>query len=325
MTDPSPVPSRRKIYLFKNKTVPHDPYHNQFLAAGFTPIFVPLLKHEFVDQSQLGSYLRSDEFEKSGAVIITSQRAIEALNWHLAELKRDENSTDNDNDKDQSALNKLLNKPVYTVGPACAAALKRWGYTDIRGGSLAGNGLKLAEIILEDINKEKELGNGQGLLESFVFFTGVTRRDIIPEKLTAAGVKIEERVVYRTLAVENLMQKVLAVIRDGSNGSDLGNGLGEDFEDEVEEYPSAGYENGLEDGMGQEYYVFFSPAEADPVVEAVRALSELRPVRLAAIGPTTETYLRDKKMTPHVVAPKPDATHLIQEILRDIETKSEEC
>lgn len=271
--------NQRKIYLFKNKTVPKDPYHDLFLSHGFNPIFVPLLRHEFVESENLGCYLRSSEFQDAkNAIIITSQRAIEALNWHLDKLEK-------------SVLDVLLSKPVYTVGPASESALKRWGYKDIRGGSNAGTGLKLSEIILEECTTDQEEDQGKEKFESFIFFTGVTRRDIIPLKLKSASLDIQERVVYKTLPVVNLMDHVLEAITK---------------------------DEGKSDSASTPYYVFFSPAEADPVTEAVRTLSQSRNVRIAAIGPTTESYLLEREMPPRVVASKPDALHLVKEILEDL-------
>lgn len=279
--------TKHKVYLFKNKTVPHDPYHDKFQAHGFDPVFVPLLKHELVDQNELGQYLRSSEFRSGrNAIIITSQRAIEALNLHLDELKKEEEAGEG-----TDAYSCLLEKPVYTVGPASESALKRWGYKDVRGGSKAGNGLRLSEIILEECSCSGKDDNEEAVFESFIFFTGVTRRDIIPQKLQSAQMDVQERVVYRTLAIDNLMDHVLTSITTDQH------------EKEQDQPP---------------FYVFFSPAEADPVVEAVRKLSESKPVRLAAIGPTTESYLQEKGMTPHVVASKPDAEHLVGEILEKI-------
>lgn len=315
---PQPKDLRRKVYLFKNKTVPQDPYHDLFKTKGFDPIFVPLLRHEFINTQELGEYLESSPHfqNKKVAIIITSQRAIEALNEHLPRLSLKSKSI-------------LLKKPIYTVGPASAAALKKHGYTDIRGGENAGNGQLLAEIILKeqqenqkadrdtdrnrDINGSGDNNNDKQLVDYFVFFTGVTRRDIIPTMLRNANIKIEERVVYKTMAIQNMIDHINDYICDNK-------GQQQQLEiikgEEEEENPKKRIITTTT--TVTPYYVFFSPAEADPVVEAVRSLSQKQSVRIAAIGPTTESYLLDKGMKPRVVASKPDAIHLVKEIIDDI-------
>lgn len=268
---------KRKVYLFKNKTIPQDPYHDLFHSKSFEPIFVPLLRHEFINSDDTASFVESKDFQEGrNALIITSQRAIEALNDQFPALSK-------------AAQEALLTKPIYTVGPASAEALKRAGYKDIRGGAKAGNGAILSDIIIHDQSSLND--DGQSSFESCVFFTGVTRRDIIPVKLTKAGIALKEIVVYRTYAVENL---------DSS--------IQEFYETEKTNSESA---------VLTPYYVFFSPSEADKAVEAVRKLALTNPIKIAAIGPTTEKYLTEKGIEPNVVARKPDPTHLVEGIFDD--------
>lgn len=274
----SKTPSALKVFLLKNQTVPRDPYHEHFSSADFDPVFLPLLQHEFVGHEELKAYLESAEFvSKASALIITSQRAIEAVNAHLQQL-------------DDEPRKNLLAKPVYTVGPATAKALSEAGYTNIRGGSEAGNGAVLAEIILKElVGKEEAV--------ELVFFTGKTRRDIIPKRLTEAGVSLQERVVYQTFALNDIDVRVKQHLVKTLSSDDL-------VHAETATTPP---------GLEKHYLVFFSPAEADGVVETLLKMKE-RNCYLAAIGPTTEDYLHKNGLKPDVVALKPDAFHLLKGI-----------
>lgn len=311
---------RRKVYLFKNKTVPKDPYHDLFVHKGFEPVFVPLLRHRFINVAALREFLESPGFRHANnAIIITSQRAIEAVNEAHEMLGA-------------AARDVLHAKPVYTVGPASAAALERAGYTDVRGGSRAGNGSILSDIIMEENRRNSSSSSS---VDEFVFFTGVTRRDIIPVKLRNAQFNLEERVVYQTLAIENLEQHVLSFISAELEQLERGELTEAQLEQDVEREIETELLADMDDGNGSKsndvrgtlqqepspepYYVFFSPAEADPVVEAVRQIAAQKRVRLAAIGPTTQAYLQERGMSPRVVASKPDAMHLVDEILEDLQ------
>lgn len=283
----SSIPLSRvpKVFLLKNRTVPRDPYHDQFEDASYEPVFLPLLQHEFVAHDELKVYLESSEFLiNAAALIITSQRAIEAVNEHLEDLE-------------PKALQKLLNKPVYTVGPATAKALSEAGYKDIRGGRDAGNGAVLAEIILKELVNDKDQMGGPE--SSLIFFTGKTRRDIIPKRLTQAGVRLQERVVYETFALDDIDVRVKQhLVKTLSS----------------EDQRAVAESGAVPIADDKHYLVFFSPAEADGVVEALLSMKD-RNCYLAAIGPTTEDYLEKNGLPPDVVAEKPDAVHLVKGIL----------
>lgn len=299
-----------KVFLLKNRTVPRDDYHDRFSRASYDPIFLPLLQHEYVDHSELKVYMESTDFlTGTSAVIITSQRAIEAVNSHLHELNAE-------------AREIVLSKPVYTVGPATAKALTEAGYRDIRGGQMAGNGKILAEIILKELEeeeeKEEEKVKNSGVVEveeevmlqtpttkpALVFFTGKTRRDIIPKRLIQAGVRLQERVVYQTFALDDIDVRVKQHLVKTLSSENLANSLNEPSGSPIPPRPSPPPPSPY-----KHYLVFFSPAEADGVVETLLGMKD-RNCYLAAIGPTTEDYLIKNGLTPDVVAEKPDALHL---------------
>lgn len=173
----------RQILFLKNKTTPVDPYEEFFTKKGFQTAFVPLLEHTSVDREGTKDFLASDTFLDVDLFIVTSHRAVEMLRACL-ELLEPENRK------------KVLKKRAYTVGPATDKVLKKMGFTDVRGGADAGNGHRLADIVLQN---EKAAAN-------VVFFTGEVRKDIIPKKLLAHGIDLREKVIYKTVVRSDVVE-----------------------------------------------------------------------------------------------------------------------
>jgi len=69
-----------RAILLKTKSVPTDPYETAFREkTPLIPVFVPVLVHQRVNESQLQSILENNPHEHYAALIITSQRAVEAI------------------------------------------------------------------------------------------------------------------------------------------------------------------------------------------------------------------------------------------------------
>lgn len=69
-----------RAILLKTKSTPTDPYDEAFRTkTPFIPVFVPVLSHQRVNQQLLREILQNDPADKYTALIITSQRAVEAL------------------------------------------------------------------------------------------------------------------------------------------------------------------------------------------------------------------------------------------------------
>ncbi|EEQ36487.1 hypothetical protein CLUG_00610 [Clavispora lusitaniae ATCC 42720] len=170
----------KRVLFLKNKTTPKDAYEDVFSSSGHKPVFVPLLNHAPIDIDQTAEYLASETFlTETDSFIITSQRAVEVFHECLSVI----------GSRDPAKVEQIIAKTGYTVGPATEEILRAKGFSDVRGGSLAGNGSKLADIILEE---------KRGCPKKIVFFTGVIRKDIIPVKLKQEGVDLEEVVIYKT-------------------------------------------------------------------------------------------------------------------------------
>lgn len=240
------------IILLKNPSVPKDPYKDKF-SNQYNPKFIPLLTHTHKDKANTISYLENDEFINNTPIfIITSQRAVEMFNECIQEINCE-------------IREKIYLKPGYTVGPATYNILKNSGFKDVRGGERAGNGAKLADIIIEEINKDTPI----------VFFTGEVRKDIIPKKLINFGYNLQEFVIYKT-----------------ENRTDI-----------VENFNQVKI-------LDQGWIVFFSPQGTREIVDHLR--SRGTNWKIASIGPTTEEYLLEYDIKPHVIATKPEPESLFQ-------------
>jgi uroporphyrinogen-III synthase len=76
-----------RAILLKTKSTPVDPYDTAFREkTHLTPVFVPVLVHQQVNQDELGRILENDPHSKYSALIITSQRAVETLGDAMATL-----------------------------------------------------------------------------------------------------------------------------------------------------------------------------------------------------------------------------------------------
>lgn len=177
------------IILLKNKTQPVDEYDILFKKKNLNPIFIPLLKHSHYDRRSTSDYLMSQEFLEVPVFIITSHRAVEVFNDCLSEV-------------DRHSRERILDKIGYTVGPVTSKALEKLGFKDVRGGSEAGNGSVLADIILKEVPKDQEI----------VFFTGEVRKDIIPKKLKNNNYNLKEKIIYKTESRKDIISNFNSAI-----------------------------------------------------------------------------------------------------------------
>ncbi|KAK9238944.1 tetrapyrrole biosynthesis, uroporphyrinogen III synthase [Lipomyces kononenkoae] len=190
-----------KILFLKNPSP--DPTRDEYAISarsnGYDLCFLPVLSFTFVDQPGLRTYLSdlaaNADQTPLDALIITSQRAVEAVAAAMLELS----------DSTRSYIRSL---PLYTVGPATAALVQSHGFSKIVGGPDAGNGRILASQIV----------NARPL--RCLFLTGETRRDIIPVTLRENGIECIERVVYASKGVEGAEQQFMELMNDDDTQQD---------------------------------------------------------------------------------------------------------
>lgn len=291
------------VLLLKTKSTPADGYEEFLRAAGdgrYDPVFVPVLEHRFRDASlkQLHVNIAQGGFSghanraKYGAVIFTSQRAVEAFTSVVQDLRRKEHDID-------ALLPPTL--PFYVVGPATARGLRAINLQCPILGEESGTGEVLAGFILEHYNNLVLPAAGKSSSSSatptsnklpILFLVGEQRRDIIPKTLQSPALPAERRT-----AVDEVV-----VYETGEMGS-----FREDFAAVVARHAEA--------GVAQQWVVVFSPTGGRAMLECLGLADGVEGKTLqegcgcktwiAAIGPTTRDYLRGLGYEPAVCAKKP--------------------
>ncbi|KAK6518966.1 hypothetical protein TWF281_003656 [Arthrobotrys megalospora] len=266
------------ILLLKTRSTPTDPYATLLSSNGYDPIFVPVLQHHPINADIVRSYIldgsivsageneaiNSDDKDKNkfGALIITSQRAVEALGVLIEELK----------ESHKEIISTLLSTTtIYVVGPATRNSLIALGFTSSNVvGEDSGNGAVLADFIVENYSSKGDL----------LFLTGETHSTTIPTRvpdklreLKGLEVNVEEVVVYKT-------------------------GVMEGFETDLRECLKRLDQEGSQED-GPRWIIFFSPTGTDA---ALRILEEREKeeggkgprYKCCSIGPTTKDYMHQK-------------------------------
>ncbi|KAK9449400.1 tetrapyrrole biosynthesis, uroporphyrinogen III synthase [Limtongia smithiae] len=286
--------AKRTLLFLKNAApdAARDVYALALAAATSeaTSSFLPVLTHAFVDTHGFATTtLTALAASPPDALIITSQRALDAVIAAFDVLS------------DSAVPAVIRTIPLYTVGPATAARVAAAGFTTIRGGADAGNGKTLASLIVNDyihdrvvVNEGKEdYDNDAAAVHApsrkVVFFTGETRRDVLPDTLRANGITCEEHVVYATTGVPNTgaqLSSLVTVLSSDNEAHEL-------------------------------WVVFFSPTGSADIADTIAsgAGNDRVIILTATIGPTTEEFLLRHGVTPNAVAPKPDPQSLITSIL----------
>jgi uroporphyrinogen-III synthase len=195
-------------------------------------------------------------------------------------------------------LRQLRAMTVYTVGPATALAITKLHFSTIVGAD-TGNGGVLANLIVQSFRRDHSLAKDYSTSSEestenhyplpqlpLLFLVGDKRRDIIPKRLAAENIALEELVVYETAVASTFDEELDGVLADTTDG-DI------------------------------EWIVFFSPAGAEVALEKMKRLG--RRIKVATIGPTTEEYLRKEwDLIPDMVAAKPEPVSMVQGILEHI-------
>lgn len=246
--------------LFLKSEKHKDPYDIYSRLNSLDPYFIPLIKHTHVCEEAITLLTNDTYLKKLRYIIISSQRAVECLHDSIIPKLT------------ISQKNVLMKKTIYSVGPATCESLLTCGFFDVRGGMNAGNGSILADIIVDETLGSKDSISS----DQFLFLVGEIRKDIIPKKLSKAGIKVKEVVVYKT----------------------------EELNDNLSRFKQI-YEN-------ENWVVFFSSQGTHEIINYLKEKN----LKIASIGPTTEFFLRCNNITPQIVSKKPEPLSLLNEILR---------
>ncbi|KAI6026985.1 tetrapyrrole biosynthesis, uroporphyrinogen III synthase [Pisolithus marmoratus] len=311
----SSFPSTMNVLLLRSPTsdVP-DRYEAVFRTHGYSPISVPVLETTLVHLEQLASKIvDGPSIHHFTGVIVTSKRSIEAWGRAVESVvaRPRENVVVGEvgcGDEDKTSWASI---PFYVIGEVTAGAARELGKRlqrrlcpeDVRGGSEAGSAEQLARIILED-------GDVSGS-KKMLYLTGDKNRDTMSKMLTEGGVGLEELQVYETRGSSTFAQ---------------------DLEDELRKAGFAGCDGGDDTLSAWGWIVFFAPSAARHVYPALRDRfffrrlvgtgdadehrhGRKRTAKVAVIGPTTASFLRDELgLRVDVVAPKPTPAELASAI-----------
>ncbi|KAF2227881.1 uroporphyrinogen-III synthase [Elsinoe ampelina] len=297
------------VLLLKTKSTPTDGYEEYFDnidSVRFTPRFVPVLQHQFVEESlswlrgtiengcfTQGPRGRAEAEELFGGIIFTSQRAVEAFSRVVDTLSLQQR---------EQCLPQGL--PLFVVGPATAKAVRALQLKCSVLGEESGNGDILADFILE---KYKSPLGPDGRRLPLLFLVGEQRRDIIPVKLQNAEpeqlrIPVIERTVYGTAEKADFGDELEKILKQRPRDTDM-------------------------------WVVVFSPSGCRAMLRTVgwlndegqydRRLAETRSpgTYVATIGPTTRDFLRRQfAFQPHVCAEVPSPEGVGSGIVRYIES-----
>jgi uroporphyrinogen-III synthase len=206
--------------------------------------------------------------------------------------------------------------PFYVVGQTTATALADvfssfshlgLGSPDIKGQS-SGNAASLATFILDDL-KERPA--------KLLYLTGDKNRDTLPQLLNDGGISLQSLQVYETRGASSFEDSLASALSSSSEGTIMFSVYNNDFDQPFSD---------------EDYWwiVYFAPSAAAYVTPILRkhfliqelqskttipTLSDLRRTKVAAIGPTTDSFLRDDlHLHVHAVAPKPVPDEIVSVI-----------
>ncbi|KAF2495189.1 tetrapyrrole biosynthesis, uroporphyrinogen III synthase [Lophium mytilinum] len=293
MANSSYKKGKTPILLLKTKSSPHDGYEEYFSSfdnGSFDPVFVPVLEHRFKSDSlqNVREYVSSGALaakagkykSKYGAMIFTSQRAVEAFTKVINDIRSTATGS----------LDDLLpaSTPLYVVGPATARGLRSLNLQCPILGEESGNGEALAAFILDHYDSIHKGSPKPPIL----FLVGEKRRDIIPKTLESESLPLERRSKVDELVIYETGEMQL-----------------------FKSHFSSIWKQNTERGLEKQWVVVFSPTGCKAMLESLDMLDDYGKVRsdpkrqgilIATIGPTTRDYLETEfGFTPDVCASQP--------------------
>ncbi|CAK3904033.1 uroporphyrinogen-iii synthase like [Lecanosticta acicola] len=284
------------VYLLKTKSTPTDTYEEYFASlqnGKYKPIFLPVLEHQFRDDT-LRTLRRSAErfafaggseatarqkathnpAKRYGGIIFTSQRAVEAFGSVVAKLEPGKREMLFDG-----------GMPMYVVGPATAKGVRALGLPCPVVGEGTGNGEALARFIQEyHAGLAPEVTHLEGRKLPLLFLVGEQRRDIIPKTLQSEELPEAERIPVMEVVVYETGEMAT---------------FEEDFTELLKAARAA--------KVREQWAVVFSPQGCEAMLSALNWLDEKGGMynagrrelmsgslatRVATIGPTTKDFLQ---------------------------------
>lgn len=296
------MPSHTPVLLLKDPSEhpSSDPYAAAFLSASYIPHWVSPLSTVPTHEDALRSIVGNGAKNRWRGVIITSKRAVVA--WKAASSGIHKDGTGGKGKEKEVEVDEgWKDVPFFAVGPATAEALSTVpgpSKSLILGAEESGTGSSLARFIISHF---ASLPSPSTTLLPLLYLTGDKRSPALPEALSSARPPIPfvEQEVYATAPSPTVATEISTLL------------------DSLDEPPR--------------WVILFSPSGAKAVLPVLKergllavagASSGARKVRIAAIGPTTETWLKDNHgLVPDAVAAKPEPSALVEAIVA-ADTKS---
>ncbi|CAA7262702.1 unnamed protein product [Cyclocybe aegerita] len=290
------LPQREQIHTMSNVLLLREPssdsldrYEVAFRSENYHPLSVPVLETVHTNISRLRDIIqKGPQLQGIQGVVITSKRSCDAWKEALQLLQEGRNTT---------ALAVWCSIPIYVVGQTTETALREVFSTfglpepDIRG-QTSGNAGSLGLFILDDLRERPA---------KLLYLTGDKNRDTISRILTDGGISLELLRVYETRGSSIFESSLSAALASSPKYS-----------------PEA---------RKHWWIVFFAPSAAAFVMPILRKYfyledeslesAGLLPSKIAAIGPTTDAFLRDDlHLRVAAMAQRPTPEDLISVIKR---------
>ncbi|KAF4612287.1 hypothetical protein D9613_003655 [Agrocybe pediades] len=280
-----------------------DRYETAFKEAGYCAKSVPVLEtvHDNVDGLQ-SIIWNGPAHLGIGGVVITSKRSCDTWREGLRTIRQNKDL------KAWSAagLESWCTIPFYVVGPATASALsdvftefKDLGLNsvDIRGDS-CGNAASLAPFILEDM---------KSVPRKLLYLTGDKNRDTLPRILNDGGIELETLQVYTTRGSPSFQENLARTLHSMSQG--VKHWWIVYFAPSTAAFVTPTLQN---------HFTFAKDTGKEMTRSDTNSPENTLPIaKVAAIGPTTDTYLRGElHLLVDVMAQKPTPEDVVKEITR---------
>lgn len=307
-----------------------DPYHSCLAATTpssrpapcppphprpCSPRHLAILDTEYTNLQQLQTIIHTGPRDRYAGVVLTSARSVQAWRRASGSLASD------------ASARPWTSVPFFVVGTGTRDALLSISPPPAATvlGEESGTGDKLARFIADHYAKAAG-ATTTPLALPLLYLVGDKNRDTINRILGEARIQVDRVQVYQTTIAdgfETCLEQILADVL-GSEHEEDGAGQEEITVRDTSRLPSV-------------WFALFSPSGAQHCVARLRqrgllpdpsALEHTRPpfdkiqqlqqrrIKLAAIGPVTQTYLEAQEhLVVHAVAQTPDPQELLRAIL----------
>jgi len=266
-----------------------DPYSAHFSSVGLASTSVQVLDTSFTNLDELQWMIETGPgFHGFKGVVITSGRSVDAWQRAVEEVvKRDDHSK-----ADWSKT------PFYVVGETTASSVEKLRTslpshllpTDVLGGAESGTSEALANFIIARAAPSKK--NRVKLL----YLTGDKNRDTLPNMLTEKGIELDSAQTYETKCCDQFASNMATVVKSQKH---VKNWWITFFAPSSSDFALPAL---------REHFRFESPAESP---SSTKSKKKLPTARIAAIGPTTASHLKDAlSLSVDAVAAKPTPAEL---------------